>query len=47
MGMSREQEGLAELVWNGWAVQALAVPVLNGRKGPRRVKFRKWKPQMA
>lgn len=26
--------GLAELVCNGWAVQALAVPVLNGRKGP-------------
>lgn len=26
--------GLAELVCNGWAVQALAVLVLNGRKGP-------------
>lgn len=26
--------GLAELVCNGWAMQALAVPVLNGRKGP-------------
>lgn len=30
--------GLAELVCNGWAVRAPAVPVLNVRKGPGELK---------